>query len=167
MKAIFKIQKHKSEGATLSVNGDLTVASSKEFKEYLVKLIKATGNGPAEISLREVEAIDITAFQLMYAALDAFMKDLPAGQAGGNRVTIKWPDNQPLNDLITKSGIDHSLMWATMPTGAMPFFGSPVVNRPMNSVLNETTIHNAQSLRPGTLRFCCFPTPQNPVAGNK
>ena len=102
MKAQFKIQKHKPEGVTLYVKGDLTVPSAKEFKEYLMNLLGATGKGKAEISLKETMAIDVSAIQLMYAAIEAMKKNK-------NKFSVQWPDSQPVNDLLAKSGIKQAL----------------------------------------------------------
>lgn len=102
MKAQFKIQKHKPGGATLTVKGDLTVQSSKEFKEQLIKLLATVGTGTAEFSLKEAMAIDVTAFQLMYSAMEVLKKN-------EKKISVIWPDSQSVNELISKSGIKQAL----------------------------------------------------------
>lgn len=102
MIAKFKLKKHKSIGATLIVEGDLTISSCKEFKEQLSNLLEAAGKGTAEISLKDIMAIDVSAFQLMYTVKELLRKN-------GSNLTLQWPENEMVNTLITKTGIKQAL----------------------------------------------------------
>jgi anti-anti-sigma regulatory factor len=98
MKTEFEIKKQKTGGGTLVVKGELSVQAGYEFKEQLFSLLNTTGD--LTISLEEIQSIDVSAIQLLYA----FKKTWK-----GKSLTVLWPEQGQTHDLIIKTNIKKVL----------------------------------------------------------
>jgi anti-anti-sigma regulatory factor len=96
MNAEFSIQTLTSGATMLSVKGDLTVQHSFAWREQLVSLHSTKGD--LFISLKAIQAIDISAIQF----LRAFNKECRNRK---RHFTIQWPGDKSLNDLLNKTGV--------------------------------------------------------------
>jgi anti-anti-sigma regulatory factor len=96
MKPEFSLKKLKAGSVDLLIKGDLTAQHSMIFKESLAALISQKGK--VTISLNEIESIDISAIQLI-SAFQTLRK------TNDTDFSIGWPENQSVNELLTKTGI--------------------------------------------------------------
>ena len=96
MKAEFSIKKQKKGGFELTVKGDLTVQHCLGFKDSITTLL--SHDGELSISMNAVQAIDISAIQLLLA-FDKMCKEKSKPRS------INWPESQAVNDLLDKTGV--------------------------------------------------------------
>lgn len=82
----------------MAVHGELTVMQASSFKAKLEQLLSA---GEVTISLKEVKAIDASAFQL----IEAFRKENQE-----RRVTVTFPEIKEVNELIKNTGLDKQIL---------------------------------------------------------
>jgi len=81
---------------TVHVQGDIRIQYALEFKKILSASFERTAN--ERLVLAHVTAFDVTGVQLAYV----WRKEL---MARGRLASIRWPENQALNELLEKSGI--------------------------------------------------------------
>jgi anti-anti-sigma factor len=100
MKAELSIKKLKS-GVQIKVKGEITVQHANEVKQKLTETLP--GEGSFLLSLREVSAIDVSAFQLLMALKYSL-------KANGRQLTISWPESETLQNLLTKTGFKQAIL---------------------------------------------------------
>ena len=81
---------------SLQISGSVTVKHSKEFKENLIKCLDE--KKLSEISLAEVESLDITAIQLLYLLKQEF-------KAAKRSLGLVAPKNEEITDIIRRAGL--------------------------------------------------------------
>lgn len=98
-KPTFKTEKHNEE-TSLMIHGDVNVKHSDELKKFLLQSISRKGN--EKLVLNEATEFDVTSAQLTYL----WKKSL---EQQSRKVTIQWPDNKSLRELLDKTGITKIL----------------------------------------------------------
>lgn len=96
MKPEFKYKKHKSGSSSLEVKGDLLIQYSVEFKEQLAKCLNESVG--ITISLAEVNAIDVTALQLLHSLRNEMNLNKKV-------FSVTAPAANNVLDLLKKSGL--------------------------------------------------------------
>jgi anti-anti-sigma regulatory factor len=77
------------------------VQHAHEFKQKLIETLP--GKGSFLLSLREVSAMDVSAFQLLMALKYSL-------KANGRQLTISWPESETLQNLLTKTGFKQAIL---------------------------------------------------------
>ena len=95
----FTITTTKKGITLLSANGELTVATSSEFKHQLSKLLKKE-DPQVGLSLEHILSIDVSALQLILA----LKKELTKRK---KKLVISWPQNSNILSLIKKTGLQE------------------------------------------------------------
>ena len=88
------------EGTSLIARGDLAIQHAGELKNLFLESMNWQGN--TRLDLNEVTALDVAGIQLTYL-WKLGMQQL------GCKVTIAWPQNESLRDLLEKCGITKLL----------------------------------------------------------
>lgn len=99
MKAVFTVSAFPNGGGQLKVSGSLDIRSCRLFHEELLKLASGTGN--YFLSLRDLKDADLTALQLLRALRMELIKQ-------DRRLTISWPQDETLLQLLNKTGVLHA-----------------------------------------------------------
>jgi ABC-type transporter Mla MlaB component len=96
VKAEFITKKRKSGTCLITVKGDLTAQYSAEFKQCLQQCL--VQGGTFEISLKHINAIDVTALQL----IQSFKNDFPDH---GSIIQLHPPEDKNIYELLVRSGL--------------------------------------------------------------
>jgi anti-anti-sigma factor len=85
----------------LEAHGIITVAESNDFRNHIIKMIDKEGE--LVLNLKDVEAMDTSALQLIYALKTAL-------RANNRKLKIEQPNNQELVQLLSRTGFINLLV---------------------------------------------------------
>ena len=89
-----------SGGGQLKLSGKLTVQQSPLIRDSLLEILNSNGN--YLLSLRDAEEMDLSMVQLLWSLRHAF-------KTAGRRLTITWPQQESLSQLLSKTGLLQAL----------------------------------------------------------
>jgi anti-anti-sigma factor len=79
----------------LEAHGAITIGEVQNFREHILKWIGKEGE--LVLNLKDVDALDTSALQLIYALKTAI-------KANNRKLKIEQPDNQEFVQLLTRTG---------------------------------------------------------------